>query len=250
MPNAGTGTMNGTFAASINDSGIVAGTYADTSQVYHGFVLTPTASATISLSPTSLSFGDQAVDTTSTSKTVTVTNTGTATVDLTSVVITAGNSYFASSRRLRRHARCGQEVHGEGHVHTRATGCRDRNAHLHRQCFGQPASGIAVGNRHRASDVDALQLYLPQDQSRLDQRRQEVTLKNNLSTTLTGLSYSTKAPFAISTSTCTTTLSSKKSCTISVTFSPTATGTKTGTLTVSDSANNSPQTASLSGTGD
>src|SRR5439155_691105 len=37
--------------------------------------------------------------------------------------------------------------------------------------------------------------------------------------------------------------------TISVTFRPTAGGSRTGTLTVTDSANNSPQTASLSGTG-
>jgi trimeric autotransporter adhesin len=76
------------------------------------------------------------------------------------------------------------------------------------------------------------------------------TLKNNLPTTRTGISYSTTAPFAVSTSTCGTTLDSKESCTISVTFSPTATGKATGTLSVSDSANNSPQTASLAGTGD
>jgi hypothetical protein len=35
-----------------------------------------------------------------------------------------------------------------------------------------------------------------------------------------------------------------------VTFTPKATGTRTGQLSVSDSASNSPQTASLTGTGD
>jgi hypothetical protein len=34
-----------------------------------------------------------------------------------------------------------------------------------------------------------------------------------------------------------------------VTFTPTATGTRTATLNVNDSANNSPQTVSLTGTG-
>jgi hypothetical protein len=34
-----------------------------------------------------------------------------------------------------------------------------------------------------------------------------------------------------------------------VTFTPTGTGTRTGKLSVSDSANNSPQTSSLTGTG-
>jgi hypothetical protein len=36
---------------------------------------------------------------------------------------------------------------------------------------------------------------------------------------------------------------------ISVVFTPTATGTRTGTLSVSDSAINSPQTSTLTGTG-
>jgi hypothetical protein len=76
------------------------------------------------------------------------------------------------------------------------------------------------------------------------------TLKNNLPVTLTGLAYATPAPFAVSSSTCGTTLNSDASCTISVTFSPTSEETFTGTLTVNNSANNSPQTASLSGTGD
>jgi len=40
-----------------------------------------------------------------------------------------------------------------------------------------------------------------------------------------------------------------KTCTISVTFTPTKGGTRNGTLTVTDSAGNSPQTASLVGTG-
>jgi len=78
---------------------------------------------------------------------------------------------------------------------------------------------------------------------------QKVTLSNNLTTTLTGISYSTTGPFNVSSSTCSTTLNKNKSCTISVAFSPTQAGTATGTLTMSDSANNSPQTVSLTGTG-
>jgi hypothetical protein len=80
---------------------------------------------------------------------------------------------------------------------------------------------------------------------------QAVTLTNDSSTTLTGISYSTSAPFGISSKTsCTSTLDAGKSCRIKVTFSPTQVGTVTGTLTVTDSANSSPQTVSLSGTGE
>ena len=39
------------------------------------------------------------------------------------------------------------------------------------------------------------------------------------------------------------------SCTLNVTFTPTQTGTRTGTITITDNATNSPQTVTLSGTG-
>jgi hypothetical protein len=76
------------------------------------------------------------------------------------------------------------------------------------------------------------------------------TLKNNLSTALTGVSPTITGDFKISSTTCTATLAAKSNCKIDVTFTPTATGKRSGTLSVADSANNSPQTASLSGTGD
>src|SRR5207253_3020646 len=51
------------------------------------------------------------------------------------------------------------------------------------------------------------------------------------------------------TNNCGTTVAAGANCTINVTFTPTATGTRSGALTVTDNATNSPQTASLSGTG-
>jgi Abnormal spindle-like microcephaly-assoc'd, ASPM-SPD-2-Hydin len=75
-------------------------------------------------------------------------------------------------------------------------------------------------------------------------------LTNNQAVTLTSIAVSTTGDFAVSANTCGTTLASDTKCTISVTFTPTKTGTRTGQLTVNDSASNSPQTASLSGTGD
>jgi hypothetical protein len=44
-------------------------------------------------------------------------------------------------------------------------------------------------------------------------------------------------------------LNPSSTCTIDVVFTPTQTGTRTGTLQVADSANNSPQTSNLTGTG-
>jgi hypothetical protein len=76
------------------------------------------------------------------------------------------------------------------------------------------------------------------------------TLANNQTVTLTNINATTTGDFQISASTCGTTLASKQKCTISVTFTPTQTGARTGELKVTDSAGSSPQTASLSGTGD
>jgi hypothetical protein len=80
-----------------------------------------------------------------------------------------------------------------------------------------------------------------------------VTLKNNLLTTLTisSVAFTGANPgdFA-QTNTCGGSLAAQSTCTISVTFTPAATGMRTATLSVNDSANNSSQTVSLVGTGE
>ena len=75
------------------------------------------------------------------------------------------------------------------------------------------------------------------------------TLTNRQTVTLTGIAISVTGDFAISATTCSTSLAAKKNCKISVTFTPTQTGTRTGQLTVSDSASNNPQVSGLTGTG-
>jgi phosphoesterase family protein/Big-like domain-containing protein/ASPM-SPD-2-Hydin domain-containing protein/centrosomal CEP192-like protein len=79
-----------------------------------------------------------------------------------------------------------------------------------------------------------------------------VTLTNSGSTALTVSSVAitglNSADFQ--TSTCPSTVAANGgTCAINVTFTPTATGTRSATLTVTDSAVDSPQTASLAGTG-
>jgi hypothetical protein len=81
---------------------------------------------------------------------------------------------------------------------------------------------------------------------------QTVTLTNNLSTTLTisniGFTGADSGDFA-QTNNCGTSVNAGSSCTINVTFDPVASGSRTATLSVTDSAGNSPQTVSVSGTG-
>jgi hypothetical protein len=77
---------------------------------------------------------------------------------------------------------------------------------------------------------------------------QTITLSNygTMTLSITGITASTNFG---GTSTCNSTLSSRASCTVSVTFTPGNTGSFTGTLSVTDSAVDSPQIVSLSGSG-
>jgi uncharacterized repeat protein (TIGR03803 family) len=75
------------------------------------------------------------------------------------------------------------------------------------------------------------------------------TVINNQTITLTSLAISTTGDFAVSATTCTTSLAAKEKCMVSVTFTPTQTGTRTGELAVTDRASNSPQISNLKGTG-
>src|SRR5207249_2851781 len=81
---------------------------------------------------------------------------------------------------------------------------------------------------------------------------QPLTLSNPGSTALSITSIAvtgTNSGDFTQTNNCGTSVAAASSCTINVTFKPTATGSGTATVTVTDSATNSPQTASLTGSG-
>ena len=79
-----------------------------------------------------------------------------------------------------------------------------------------------------------------------------VTFTNNLPTALSpSISVTGTNPGDFTpTNTCGSTVAATGKCTISVKFTPQAAGARTATLTVTDGANNSPQTVSLSGIGE
>jgi hypothetical protein len=76
-----------------------------------------------------------------------------------------------------------------------------------------------------------------------------VTLNNHANVALSFSSIATSAGFAIASNTCGTSIAAGANCTVGVTFTSTAIGAATGMLTFIDSAPNSPQTVSLTGTG-
>ena len=76
-----------------------------------------------------------------------------------------------------------------------------------------------------------------------------ITLTNTGAATLNIGSIVASGDFAVSQTTCGSTLAVWKNCSIKVTFTPTQVGVRTGALTISDNAPNSPQSAPLTGTG-
>ena len=82
---------------------------------------------------------------------------------------------------------------------------------------------------------------------------QSVTLTNTGNGTLTFTAIAVSGPYAIATSgtTCSTSspVAAAGTCAVAVTFTPTAAGTASGSLSFSDNAPGSPQTITLSGTG-
>ena len=78
---------------------------------------------------------------------------------------------------------------------------------------------------------------------------QTVTLTNTAKTALTISSMTPKGQFAISSTTCGSSVAPAANCAISVTFSPQTRGPKSGTITIRDSASSKPQVIELSGTG-
>jgi trimeric autotransporter adhesin len=94
--------------------------------------------------------------------------------------------------------------------------------------------------------------FLPQPQN-ITSAQQNITLTNTGGASLTGIGLtkggSDPGDFAISNTTCTSTLTAGANCTISVTFTPTVLGARSATLSVADNALGNPQIIDLSGTG-
>ncbi len=76
-----------------------------------------------------------------------------------------------------------------------------------------------------------------------------ITLKNNGTASVTMNSITATGDFAVASNICGSSLAAGASCTVNVNFKPAISGSITGSLAISDTAPDSPQTVSLSGTG-
>jgi len=201
---------------------------------------------TVTLSPSSLGFGVQVIETTAT-KTVTLKNWGTATLTISDI---AASANFAVSSTtcgsvLLVGKTCAVRVTFTPTVlgTVRGTLSFTDDAQSGPQTVALSGVGVEPATLTPASFTYPLQALGTTSAAKT------FTFTNYQTVALTILGISTKGDFSVSGTTCGASLAARTHCTISVTFTPSQTGTRTGQLVVNDSASNGPQTSNLKGNG-
>jgi len=249
-PTASTSTLTLTVGATtppntyaVNVSG-VSGTLSNQANLQ----LTVTGNPVAALTPTSLTFGNVVIGTTSKSKTITLKNTGTVALSSTSIV--PSGDFAISSNTCGSSLGVGKSCTVKVTFTPTQVGTRTgaitftNNAANSPQSVSLSGTGTVQATLSPTSYTWGTPVKVGSNSS-----AKAFTLSNKQSVALTGVSISTTGDFSVSTTTCSSSLGTKSSCTISVIFTPTQTGTRTGTLQVSDSAVGSPQVSNLTGTG-
>jgi subtilase family serine protease len=200
-----------------------------------------------SFSPSSLTFGNEAVGQTSKAKTVTVTNTGKANLKFTSITA-SGDFAITNNSCTNQLGINGKCIVSVTFTPTQA-GARTGSLTFSDNAPDSPQTVALSGNGTAAATLTPTSAKFPKTKVGTSSAAKKFTFANKESATLTGISASTTGNFSVSSNTCGSTLAAKSKCTIEVIFTPVGTGVQTGTLQVSSSAVGSPLTSSLSGTG-
>jgi len=207
-----------------------------------------------SLSPTSLTFGAQGLETTSAIKKVTLTSTGTTNLIISNIGITGADAGdFEQSDNCLASLAPGAKCTIDVSFTPSALGARTATLNVDDNAANSPQTVSLSGTGVAQATLSPSSLTFAAQKVGTTSAAKNVTLTNNLTMALTIYSITVggadPGDFAVSSTTCGTTLAAKAHCTISTKFTPTAIGTRTATLDVNDSANPSPQTVSLTGTG-
>jgi hypothetical protein len=209
----------------------------------------------VSISPTSINFGGQAVSTTSAASAVTVSNTGIVPVTISSILISGTNSTnFARTTTCGSSLAVGANCTINVTFTPSATGTRTAtltvsdNATTSSGTVSLTGTGLgavaSLSPTSLAFGIVAINTTVTSPTN--------VTLTNtgNIAMTISNIGFAgTAAGDYTRTTSCGTTLAAGSSCTITVSFRPTALGSRSASLSISDSAPGSPHTVSLSGTG-
>jgi Abnormal spindle-like microcephaly-assoc'd, ASPM-SPD-2-Hydin len=204
----------------------------------------------VTLSPSPLTFGPEAVGTTSTAEKVVLKNGESSALTI--------NSIFgggADPGDFRQTNNCGSGL-AQGASCTinvtfapTAIGARSAALYVSDNASNSPQSIVLSGTGTAQVTLSSTSLIFGGVVIGTSKTASPVTLTNHLNVALTGITVASTGPPYTQVNTCGTTIAAHATCTITVTFSPTTTGKQTGTVTITDSAANSPQTITLTGNG-
>jgi hypothetical protein len=253
-----TGTLTGTVTVTYTNAG---------SQTPQTTTITLTgtgtagAGGTISIAPTTLTFGSQAVGTTSATQTVTVSNIGGTAVTFTSIA-TSGDFAGATLAQCPSIAVEGTPCTFQIAFKPTATGTRTGAITFTDTGTGSPQTVTLTGTATPGTatvTVTPSSLAFGSQALTTTSAPLSVTVMNTSTgpVNFTGFTvsganagdFSVPLPNSSSGCSATGTLAAGASCTISVLFAPSANGARAATLNIADNATGSPQTVALSGTG-
>ena len=210
----------------------------------------------VSLSATSVVFGNQPLGTTSATQTVTLQNTGSATLNIQTVALAGANagdfaigngSSCTNGASLSVNSTCTIQIT----FTPTGSGTRNATVSIIDNAADSPESITLSGTTAPAPAVSVT----PQSATFGSQYvgtsglPKSVTVMNNGSAALDIGSVTTSLDDFGTLSACGNSLAPGSSCAIGVFFDPTTSGPRTGTLTINDNAPGSPQTVALTGTG-
>ena len=199
----------------------------------------------VSLAPTSLSFANQSVGTTSAALPLTLTNIGALDMQITRV---QASGEFTENNNcgvtLPAHASCTIQVTFAPTTVGAQTGSITVTDNAVSSPQSVPLSGAATSSA--TISVSPPSLSFPVVSVGATSEAQAIRLSNSGSAVISIPNISVTDEFA-ETNDCGTSLPGGGSCTIEVTFSPTSTGVKSGTVSITDNAAGNPHTVALTG---
>lgn len=206
-----------------------------------------TAAAAATFSPTSLTFANQAVGTTSASQTITLKNTGTAALQITGVSASAGfvETDTCSGTSLTVNSTCTLTVSFAPVTMGNITGTAQVVANLPGGYASVALAGTATGVAKVL--ISPTSLAFGNIAVNAVSASQTITVSNVGTATATLNLPVLSTDYKLIASTCGTTLNAGATCTLSIAYAPTASGLNNGSLTLTNNAGTS--TAFLSGSG-
>ena len=211
-------------------------------------------STKVTLTPNKLSFGNQAMASTSSAQTAILKNTGQAILVISSIAIAGPNSGdFAQTNDCGNTMAVGASCMFSVTFTPTASGNRSATISITDNAGGSPQhlnlTGTGFGPM---ATLNPTSLSFGNQNVGTTSGGKGIQLKNTGNAALTISSIvigGTNATDFAQTNNCPGSLAPGAQCNINVKFSPAASGARTATLTISDNATNSPQTASLTGAG-